>query len=92
MGIYILYTYLYTYVYIYIYICLCIYVYMYIHMYIHSSLAFAAALYRGASLIRNCPPPLGPPCDPRYSPTVRCYRGPVSFDQGTPAQKLTFKI
>ena len=28
------------------------------------------ALYRGTSPIRNRRPPLGPPQDPRYSPTV----------------------
>ena len=27
-------------------------------------------VYRGTLLIRNSPPPLGPPYDPRYSPTA----------------------
>ena len=30
----------------------------------------AVSTYRGISLIRNSPSSLGPPYDPRYSPTV----------------------
>jgi len=33
--------------------------------------------YRSTSLIRNRPPPLGPPYDPRYGPTVGSYGGYV---------------
>jgi hypothetical protein len=30
------------------------------------------------------PPPLGPPYDPRYSPTGGSWEGGVSYDRGTP--------
>jgi hypothetical protein len=40
--------------------------------------------YRGISLKRNRPPPLGPPKDPRYSPTAEAYQGGVSCERGTP--------
>jgi len=33
---------------------------------------------------KKCPLPLGPPYDPRYSPTVGSYGGSVSYEQGTP--------
>ena len=39
--------------------------------------------YRGTSLIRKCTPPLGPPQDPRYSPTGS-WQGDVSYGRGTP--------
>ena len=41
-------------------------------------------LYRGASLIRNRPPPQGPPEEPRHGPTVGSYGAAVSYKQGTP--------
>ena len=36
--------------------------------------------YRGTSLIRNSPPPLGPPQGPRHMATVESYGGAVSYD------------
>ena len=30
------------------------------------------------------PPPLGPPSDPRYSPTLSSQEGGVSYERGTP--------
>ena len=30
------------------------------------------------------PPPLGPPLDPRYSPTVGFYEEVISYERGTP--------
>ena len=41
-------------------------------------------LYRGTSLIRKCPPPLGTPQGPRHRPTVGSYGGAVSYERGTP--------
>ena len=38
----------------------------------------------GTSLIRNSPPPLGPPQGPRHSPTVDLGGGAVSYERGTP--------
>ena len=40
--------------------------------------------YRGTSLIRYRPHPLGPPEDPRHSPTIGSYEGAVSYERGTP--------
>ena len=41
-------------------------------------------LYMGTSLIRNSPPPLGPPYDPRHRSTVGSLEGAVSYERGTP--------
>ena len=40
-------------------------------------------MYRGTSLIRNSPPPLGRLQDPRYSLTVGSDKGGVSYERGT---------
>ena len=40
--------------------------------------------YRGISLIRNNPPPLGPPQAPRHSPTAESQGGAGSCELGTP--------
>ena len=42
------------------------------------------AEYRGTSLNRNYPPPLGPPQGPRYSPTRVSWGGVVFDERGTP--------
>ena len=39
--------------------------------------------YRGTSLIRNRPPPLGPAEEPRHGPTVGSYGVAVSYERGT---------
>ena len=39
--------------------------------------------YRGTSLIRTRPPPLGPPWVPRHSPTVGFQGGAFSYERGT---------
>ena len=39
--------------------------------------------YRGTSPIRKCPPPLGPPWDPRHRPTVGSSGGAFSCTWGT---------
>jgi len=44
------------------------------------------AFYRDASLIRNNPPPLGPPQGPELSLTVGSYEGAVSYERGTPVR------
>ena len=45
---------------------------------------FESPLYRVTSLIRNSPPPLGPPYSTRHSPTVGSQGGAVSYERGTP--------
>ena len=40
--------------------------------------------YRGTSLIRNRPPPLEPPMEPRHGPIVGSYGVAVSYKRGTP--------
>ena len=40
--------------------------------------------YRGTSLMRKCPPPLGPPWGPRHRSTVGFFGGAVSYQRGTP--------
>ena len=42
------------------------------------------SLYRGTSLIRNRPTPLGPPQEPRHGPTVGSYGMAASYKRGTP--------
>ena len=41
-------------------------------------------LYRGTMLISNCPPPVGPPQEPRHGPTVGSYGLAISDVRGTP--------
>jgi len=41
-------------------------------------------VYRGTSLIRTPPSPLGSPKDPRYSPTVGPFGEAVSYERATP--------
>jgi len=41
-------------------------------------------MYRGASLIRNIPPLLGPPYDPGCNPTVGFLEGGGSYGRGNP--------
>ena len=61
------------------YIFVCIYIYIYnIYKYIYilnplvsrQYLNLKLMVHRGVSLIKKRPPPLGPPLDPRNSPTV----------------------
>jgi hypothetical protein len=40
-------------------------------------------IYRGTSLIRNSPPPVGPPQDSRYSPDVGSWEEGVSYERDT---------
>ena len=48
----------------------------------------SASLYRGTSLIRNTPPPLGSQQGPRNRPTVGSYGEAVSYERGTPVFPL----
>jgi len=43
---------------------------------------------RGTSPMRNRPPPLGPPYEPRYGPTVGSYGVAVSYKRGTPVRNV----
>ena len=44
---------------------------------------FSIVNYRGISPVRNSPPPLGPPQDPRHSPSQGSWEGGVSYERGT---------
>ena len=44
--------------------------------------------YRGTSLIKKTPTPLGPPYSPRHEPAVGSWGGRVSCERGTPVRSV----
>ena len=56
-----------------------------VHRAHYRSIFFPSTPYRGTSLMRNRPPPLGPPKGTRHITTAGSYGGAVYYERDTPA-------